>query len=258
MNTIRPSLFVLGLWLLSPLVVEASEPTVLRLLAYNIHHGEGTDQKLDLERIAAVITDLKPDLVALQEVDKIVQRTGRVDQAETLEKLTGMKSAFGKFMDYQGGEYGMALLSKHPIKSVTNHRLPSGAEPRSALAATVLLGESKQELVFVSIHLYRTEQERYAQAAKLVEIYKDHTSPVILAGDFNSRPNSKPLNLFAKSWHIPDKGKDRLTFSAMRPFQEIDYIMLRPKERFEVVESRVIDVPVVSDHRPVLLVVRLK
>lgn len=197
-------------------------------------------------------------MVALQEVDKIVQRTGQVDQAKKLAELTGMKSAFGKFMDFQGGEYGMALLSKHPIKSITNHRLPPGAEPRSALAATVLVGESKQELVFVTIHLYRTEQERYAQAAELVEIYKDQASPVILAGDFNSRPDSKPLNLLAKSWHIPDKGKDRLTFSSMRPFQEIDYIMLRPKDRFEVIESRVIDVPVVSDHRPVLLVVRLK
>ncbi len=255
---IRSATFMTAMILLAVPLAEASEATLLRLLAYNIHHGEGTDGKLDLPRIAQIITQLEPDLVALQEVDKKVQRTNRVDQVKKLAQLTDMQAAFGKFMDYQGGQYGMAILSKYPIQQFTNHALPPGPEPRSALAATVQLGESKQKLVFVGIHLYRTEQERLAQATRLAEVFKDHTSPIILAGDFNSRPDSKPMNLLNKSWYTPDKGADRLTFSSTNPFREIDYIMVRPKDRFEIIESRVIDAPIASDHRPVLLVVRLK
>ena len=61
--------------------IQASEPTQVRVLTYNIHHGEGTDRKIDLARIAAVIKRVKPDVVALQEVDKATSRSHGVDQA---------------------------------------------------------------------------------------------------------------------------------------------------------------------------------
>ena len=76
----------------------------LRLVAYNIHHGEGMDGKLDLERIARVIAAEKPDLVALQEVDKGCKRSGSIDQAAKLAEFLKMDHRFGKFMDYQDGE----------------------------------------------------------------------------------------------------------------------------------------------------------
>ena len=83
---IRSSLFVLGLWLLSTLPAEAAEPTVLRLLAYNIRHGEGTDRKLDMERTAKVITELKPDLVALQEVTRSPNAPGKLIRRRSWRK----------------------------------------------------------------------------------------------------------------------------------------------------------------------------
>jgi endonuclease/exonuclease/phosphatase family metal-dependent hydrolase len=75
-----------------------AEPTTVqvRVLSYNIHHGAGTDGELDLPRIANVIRRLKPDLVALQEVDKKTQRSRGVDQAAELGRLTGMHAVFGK------------------------------------------------------------------------------------------------------------------------------------------------------------------
>ena len=114
----------------------AASDTV-RILAYNIHHGEGMDGKLDLERIAALVRRVDPDLVTLQEVDSVTTRTDAVDQASELGRLTGLESIFGRFMSYQGGAYGMAVLSRWPIVAVANHRLPDGAEPRSALSAVV-------------------------------------------------------------------------------------------------------------------------
>ena len=62
-------------------------------------------------------------------------RSGSVDEVEVLGRALGMRGRHGKFMDYDGGRYGMAILSRVPIVSWQNIALPPGAEPRSALAA---------------------------------------------------------------------------------------------------------------------------
>jgi endonuclease/exonuclease/phosphatase family metal-dependent hydrolase len=234
------------------------QDTTLRLLAYNIRHGAGMDDRVDLERAARLIRRLEPDLVALQEIDHETTRTGEIDQARRLGELTGMFATFGAFMDYRGGQYGMALLSRFPIEEAVNHRLPDGEEPRSALAARVQLADGGPEIVFVGIHLYGTSDERLAQARRLVEIFEHETLPVILAGDFNSMPDSDVIRLLGRSWEIPPKGEDHLTFPSRSPRREIDFIMFRPADRFEVRQSRVIDEPLVSDHRPVLLEVTIR
>lgn len=235
--------------------VAGETPTTLRVLAYNILHGTGNDEVLDLERVARLIQSLDPHLVALQEVDNRTERTGGVDQAAELGRLAGMSPVFGEFMDFQGGEYGMAVLSALPILDSRNHRLPEGAEPRSALAVRVRLPGDAGELTFVGIHFYRTVEERLAQARRLLEeLPSEAEGPVILAGDFNSTPDSAVMALIGETFAVPDKGTDRFTFPSHHPAREIDFVVWRPRDRFTVVESRVIDEPVISDHRPVLLV----
>ena len=91
---------VLGIVLISPQST-AAEPLQLRVLSYNIHHGAGIDGKLDLPRIAGVITAVNPDLVALQEVDRKTRRTKQQDQPAMLAKLTGMKILFERNIDFQ-------------------------------------------------------------------------------------------------------------------------------------------------------------
>ncbi len=233
-------------------------PRTIRIVAYNIRHGRGMDDTVDLQRAAAVLTRLQPDLVALQEVDNGVARTAVVDQARTLGRLTGMQAVFGKFMDYQGGQYGMAILSKHPIVSSTNHMLPPGEEPRSALAARIRLAGSDRVVVLVGIHFYRTEAERSAQAVRLLQLLDHETAPVILAGDFNSTPDSDVMQVFADPWTIPDKGEDHYTFPATAPGREIDFILYRPDDAFRVIESRVVAETLASDHRPILLVLEMR
>lgn len=230
----------------------------LRVLAYNIHHGEGRDGVLDLDRIAAVVRRLDPDLVALQEVDRGVERTGRVDQAAALGELTGLEPFFGAFMPYQGGEYGMAVLSRWPVVERRNHRLPDGAEPRSAAAVRVRSPSTGREVVFAGVHLYRTEEERLAQARAIVESLAGGDAPTILAGDFNSTPGSPVLELLAAEWEILPKGEDRFTFPSHAPAREIDFLMVRPGRRFDVLDQRVGEEPVASDHRPVFAVLVLR
>ena len=82
------------------------------MLSYNIHHAEGVDNKLDLERIANVILSVKPDIIALQEVDQKATRSGSVDQPAELARLTKMNVAFGANIPLQGGHYE-AVASDH-------------------------------------------------------------------------------------------------------------------------------------------------
>ena len=140
----------------------------LRIMAYNIHHGEGMDGIVDLDRIAQLINIYSPDVVALQEIDSSVARTNRVDQLAVLANKTGMSAHFSAFMPYQGGKYGMGILSALTVTDERDYRLPDGLEPRTAIGVTVLLGEARVPVHIVGIHFYRTEEERLAQARSLV------------------------------------------------------------------------------------------
>lgn len=233
-----------------------TEPLEITVLSYNIKRGLGNDGETDIGRAAGLINRLKPDLVALQEIDHGVRRSGRIDQMVVLEELTGLHGRFGVFMPYQGGEYGMGLLSRFEILETTNHELPEGAEPRTALTSRVRLPNG-EELILCDVHFYRTEEERLAQARTVVDLYGDTQVPMILAGDFNSRPGSAVMELIEQHWVNTDKGEDRFTMSATNPRSEIDFILYRPANRFEVVSIDVLDEPVISDHRPVLMVLRL-
>jgi endonuclease/exonuclease/phosphatase family metal-dependent hydrolase len=231
-----------------------SDDDTVRVMIYNIKHGEGMDGTVDLSRSAEVIRRLNPDVVLLQEIDHRTERVKGMDQAARMSELSGLPHhAFGSFMEYQGGRYGMSLLSRWTVRSPMNHRLPEGAEPRSALSARIPIGGDGEEVTFVGIHLYRTLEERYAQAERLVDLFAYDTAPVVLAGDFNSRPQSKVIQMLDRYWTIPGKGTDHLTFPSDDPSVEIDYIMYRPSDAFDVVDHRVIDEPVASDHQPVIL-----
>lgn len=134
---LRRSLFVLFLIALPGVVifispaartsVLASAPNqALRVMTYNIHVGVGMDKQLDLPRIAAVINAQHPDLVGLQEVDRGVARTQRIDEIAELAKLTRMDYAFAFNLHYQGGQYGVAILSRFPIRATDFNDNPAG------------------------------------------------------------------------------------------------------------------------------------
>jgi endonuclease/exonuclease/phosphatase family metal-dependent hydrolase len=170
-----------------------SQPVTFRVLTYNIHHGEGMDGRIDLYRIAQVIEDADADLVALQEVDHGVQRTDRVDQPGVLAELTGMQAIFERNIEYQGGEYGNAVLSRLPVEHYENHHLPKSLpnEQRGMLEVRIRVGEEK--LIFFATHFdyHHDNGERLASVALLKELVEQHHDvPIIAAGDFNALPDS--------------------------------------------------------------------
>lgn len=230
--------------------------TTLRVLSYNIHHGEGMDGVLDLDRIAGVIRGVSPDLVALQEVDVRTQRTGGVDQALALARLTGMHVVFGPGMRYQGGLYGNALLSKWPAAAMRNHALPVSPkrEPRAILEAGF---EHPFVARVMATHLDITRPDRMSAVERLATIAPAAEGMAsIFMGDLNDTPDSPVLEgLRAQGWVSAVEG---LTIPVKEPKRQIDFILVRPTARWRVVEGRVLEEAVASDHRAIFAVLELR
>jgi endonuclease/exonuclease/phosphatase family metal-dependent hydrolase len=224
-----------------------------RVVTYNIHHGEGLDRRVDLERIARVLRSLDADVIALQEVDSVVTRSGGEDQAKRLAELLGMEHAFGAFMDYQGGRYGMAILSRCAIRRANPVRLPDGNEPRVALAVELDAPGGPVTVVNVHFDWVAGDGYRFAQAQRVARFLDSLSTPYILAGDFNDRPHTRTLSLFRERAREAAKtGEQRFTFSADDPNREIDYVFVSGKDRWRVVAVDVVEETVASDHFPVV------
>ncbi len=239
----------------------AREPIQLRVLGFNIHHAEGVDRKLDVERIARVILSVKPDLVALQEVDQKVKRSQGIDQPAELARLTKLHVVFGANIELQGGRYGNALLSRFPIARHRNHLLPNidASEQRGVIEAEVTLPDSKQPLLLLATHLdFRADdRERLASAKAINELAeKQPEQPALLAGDLNATPDSKTLEQFALLWKMANDST-LATIPVDQPKKQIDFILYRPQDRWKVVEVQVLDEAVASDHRAIFAVLEL-
>ncbi|NNF41995.1 MAG: metallophosphoesterase [Phycisphaerales bacterium] len=226
----------------------------LRVMAYNVKTGLGLDGRRDLSRIAEVIRAAAPDVVTLQEIDRGATRSARVDQPRALGRRLGMDHAYGPFMAFQGGEYGMAVLSRYPIRDARNLPLPEGRrEPRTALAIEVETPAGVVTVVGVHLDWLADDAERFAQAEALIAHVETLDGPVVLAGDFNDEPGSRTITLLRERFvEVAKPAGERFTFPAGTPDREIDYVFLRPAAGLRGISARVIDEPVASDHRPVV------
>jgi endonuclease/exonuclease/phosphatase family metal-dependent hydrolase len=232
---------------------------VVRILTFNILHGETLQGDFDLDLIANVIRQADPDLVALQEVDFRTLRARNMDLVGELGQRTGLIPLFGRAMFYDGGEYGEGILSRYSFLSTRNHALPAGEgkEPRAALEVQVLL-PGKDTLIFVGTHLdhTRNEADRLAQAARLKALFTDGDKPMILCGDLNARPESAPMKLLFSEWTESDT-EHSPTIPSNEPRAKIDYVLYKPAHRWKVIESRVICDSIASDHCAQLSVLEL-
>jgi endonuclease/exonuclease/phosphatase family metal-dependent hydrolase len=233
-------------------------PHTVRVLTYNIHHGEGTDGEFDMPRLARIIESTGADLVALQEVDQGTRRASGVFELDELGKLTRFHSAFGKAMDFQDGGYGVGILSRWPLHHVDVHPLPGSPdqEPRTALTVEVRINKSGPPVRFTSTHLAfgRSASDRIAQATELSErLPKDDGMPAILAGDLNSQLESEVMQILRDSWTNVSPADPPPLVPTGRPGR-VDHVLVRPFTGWRVVEATVVDAPIASDHRPVLVV----
>ncbi len=217
--------------------------------SYNVRHCAGMDNKVDPVRTAAAINLLNCDYLGVQEVDRNTKRSHGLDEAIELEKLTNLKATFAKSIPLQGGEYGIAVLAKEEPLSIIRQPLP-GDEPRM-----LLLCEFKN-FWFGTTHLCFTRPAYRQQSVEIVrgkiaECAK--SKPVILTGDWNSKPDSEVLKAMQEFLTIlSDTSKD--TYHGEGSRKCIDYIaidkahesFLKVKKAKTVEEDRE-----TSDHTPI-------
>jgi endonuclease/exonuclease/phosphatase family metal-dependent hydrolase len=256
---------------LGPARASASRKRVhLRVMSYNIHVGVGMDKKQDLKRIAEVIKSYSCDLVGLQEVDRGVQRTGRVDEIKELARLTGMDFAFAHNLDYQGGQYGVAMLSRFPILAIDHRRYANTRERERRGFIRVEVEVKGRRLNFVTTHLdYQFADGRLFETRQLLKALEEVSGPVIVTGDFNEEPWGGVYKLmqeagFADGWRrshgasAPELPGGGATYPADKPTKRIDYIFYRgigedrpPADDEDASEA--VPNTLASDHRPIVV-----
>lgn len=134
-----------GIYCMILLLIGCSMPFAgaqsLKVLSYNIHHGADKDEINTLQEMGEFIKSSNADLVGLQEVDSICTRSGNVDQMKELAEITGMYYVFQRHFEYDGGAYGLGILSRFPITSQQNHQITSlknGIKKSLALLSAII------------------------------------------------------------------------------------------------------------------------
>lgn len=240
----------------------------LRVLVYNIHAGKDAAGVDNLARVAGIVRSSGADVVLLQEVDRGTRRSAGVDQLGELTRLTGYHGAFGKSLAYQGGDYGIAVLSRWPVTSDSVVPLPvdppqerSGGSREPRVAHVVAIAAPAGRLVVVNTHIDASRDDRWRlqEARALVELVRslrerDTTAHLFLGGDLNSEPGSAVQSLLTggmlrDAWPSCGTG-DALTYPASTPVKRIDYLYLTGNARCVGAEVLRTDA---SDHRPLLV-----
>lgn len=238
-----------------------------KVLTYNIYHGENPYHKgnSNLDDVSKLMREANPDVVFLQEVDSMTNRTAgfndgrKVDIAKELGTLTQRNGYFAKAIDYSEGAYGEGILLRRATEiirlSLPN---PEGGEGRALIASTEKIG--KKEVIVAGTHLcHQYSSNRIAQVKDIIEYFKKSDKPMIVGGDFNFRPNSQEYALMNEYFYdaaiLGNNVQD--TFDADKPKGRIDFIFLSKNSDWTVKEVKTIH-SLASDHLPLIAKVRLK
>lgn len=254
--------YILSLLLLTLIIQHPLLAQKIQVMSYNIHHGANKQEVNTLAEIGQFIKDSGAELVGLQEVDSMCNRSGKVDQMEKLGEITGMHYAFVRHFAYEGGAYGLGILSKYPISDVRNDRITSlskGEEKKSlALLSAKVMLPGKKAIVFSTVHFALDQPTRITQSLETIE-YLKRGLPAILTGDLNVEPGQKELlQLEAHYTNIGLDKVDMLTFPDEKATKRIDYILVTKESLNKVIKSWVRTDIHHSDHLPLMAEIVLK
>ena len=223
----------------------------IKIMTYNVRSAKGMDNVRDCKRVADVISSQLPDIVAVQELDSVTNRSGNKYILGEIAALTEMHPEYFPAINFDGGKYGIGILSKEKPIKVNGYHLPGREEERALLVAEF------KDLVFACTHLSLTEEDRLASLEIIGEIAQQYTKPFYLAGDLNDVPGSPFLTALQAKFNILNDSAAQ-TFPAPQPDRTLDYIAIwkETAPKLEVVAKEVVNEPVASDHRPVVVVVK--
>ncbi|MFI3262579.1 MAG: endonuclease/exonuclease/phosphatase family protein [Rikenellaceae bacterium] len=210
----------------------------------NIYDGSG----IDYDKFAEIIREHNVDFVSLQELDSVTMRSAKTSTGDELASRLGMEFTFASAIDFDGGKYGIGLLSRDKPISTSKIYLPSHSERRALLIAEF------QDIYIGVTHLPLTEQERI-EAVKLIkaQVKGLDDKPLVLSGDFNAEPTSEPVKQMLEDFTLLSSDKE-FTFSSTEPSVTIDYIFgYNNGHKFDVKSCEVLQEKGVSDHLPILI-----
>lgn len=266
--------------------------TTLRVATFNIHHGVGADDRLDLSRTAEAIAALDADVVGLQEVDDaFAARSDFADQASLLATMLSQQVRFGAAIDRPAApgqrrrRYGVALLTRGGITAHAMHPLPGHPghaalrEPRGLLYARVH-GPGDSSLNVLVTHLDHDHRDhRAAQVLRILHHAAALEGPIVLLGDMNAGPTASELApLAAAGWREAASEVTRrrersaitsalssavslghpalrATFPARLPLRRLDSVWVHGQVRVTGLE---VSAGRASDHRPVVATLDLR
>ena len=222
----------------------------LRLMTYNVHNAKGMDGIRDLQRIANVILDAAPDVVAIQEVDSMTTRY-RCHLLGELAARTHMYASFAPSIKIKLGKYGLGVLSKERPIRTKRVELPGKEEKR------VMILVEFEDYVFCSAHLSLTYDDRM-KSLDIIRAYAEKVDkPFFMAGDFNDFPDSEFIARMSDDYNVLSDMAE-YTFPATVPDRTLDYIVSwkQTEGTVAVTNSQVVDEPLASDHRPLVVTLR--
>lgn len=229
------------------LAIVPAPARTLKVMTYNVHNGVGLDRQRNHSRIAGIIAAQKPDVVGIQEVDSATVRAANRYVLGELGLLTSMTPLYAPAIDFDGGKYGIGILTARQPVTVRRIPLPGREEPRMMIVADY------GDYALINTHLSLTAADAEA-SVKIIEdvLGKLGDKPVILTGDLNSLPQSPAINRLLEHFRIVSP-EATPTFPANGPTEQIDYIMVSSNTPCSVTRADVLPDTVASDHRPLLV-----
>lgn len=234
-----------------------SQPLCVKIMSFNVARS-GEYAQYSVVPFAELIRQYQPDVVALQEVDYKVNRSKNMDFATELAAALGMFPVFGKAISYQGGEYGVAILSKYPLSSIHTYALPTpvGTKEERAVIIAEIEFPSGMNLKFASTHLdHSSDAVRSAMVDALNNFLLKDDTPTVVGGDFNAEPNENAISNGMQQWK--EIGDDNPTFPD-DPTKKIDYLFGYPKEKCATISYQVIKKTGISDHCPIMAEIKFQ
>ena len=232
-------------------VFSAQAQNTLKLMTYNIKNANGMDDVCNFQRIANVINNASPDVVAIQEVDSMTKRSGQKYVLGEIAGRTQMHAYFAPAIDFDGGKYGIGLLTRQVPVRLQTIPLPGREEERALVLAEF------EDYIYCCTHMSLTEEDRM-ESLKIVKSFTTpYKKPLFLAGDMNAEPESDFIKELQKDFQLLSSPKQH-TYPAPEPKETIDYIAALKSNAngFALISARVLNEPVASDHRPILVELR--
>ena len=234
------------------MATSAHSQDYLKLMSYNIRNAKGMDNVRNVQRIANVINNEAPDVVGVQELDSMTTRSNQTYVLAEIAERTQMHASYAPAISFQGGKYGIGILSKEKPLDIQTFPLPGREEERMLMVAEF------KDYFFACTHLSLTEEDRLASLEIIKNSVRTNNKPFFLAGDLNDKPESEFIKALEQDFQILTNVK-QATFPAPEPTETIDYIAAWKQQTndFATLSTQVVEEPLASDHRPISVTLRM-